>query len=400
MAKVMDPMKRAELEGLLEYGNPTERQRSRILDVLEYGSSTAAARANGDRKNNYDQVVSQLREKAAKQGWSPLHGMTRPVPSPYLVRGVSTLYNADGEQRAQWVKSQLKNEDRMEQMRVFAQELVDEVKGRAKKIKTPKTDTKDLLSIYPMGDPHIGMYAWGEEAGEDFDVDVAVSDLVQTTERLVATSPASEQAVILNLGDFFHADNKQGMTTRSGNVLDVDTRWSRVMRLGAAAMKACIDAALRKHKKVHVRNCIGNHDDHSSFALSLILDAYYSKEPRVVVDISANPFWYMRFGKCLIGSTHGHAVKAPDLANIMAHDRAADWGETEFRYWYLGHFHTQRVHEVASVVIEYFRTLAAKDAWTNEHGYRSGRDMNSIILHKEYGQVERHRADILMVRNA
>ena len=163
-------------------------------------------------------------------------------------------------------------------------------------------------------------------------------------------------------------------------------------------MKSCIDTALQKHRKVIVRNCIGNHDDHTSQALALILDAYYSKEPRVKVDISPNPFWYFRFGLNLVAATHGHTVKPADLASIMAHDRPKDWGDTVYRYWYLGHYHTQKVHETGSVVTEYFRTLAAKDAWTNEHGYRSGRDMNSIILHKDYGQIERHRADILMVR--
>lgn len=396
---IIDPSKRAELEALLEYGLPTERQRMRILDVMTHGSATAAARVNGDRKGNYEQAIAQVKEKAARQGWSPVHGMTHSVPAPYLVKGVSTMYNAEGEQRAQWVKSQLKVEDKLEQVTKFAEELCAEVKGRAKKVKAPKIDTKDLLAVYPMGDPHLGMYSWGEETGEDFDTDVAVRDLVTATERLVDTSPACEKAVVLNLGDFFHADNQEGVTARSGHTLDTDTRWSRVMRMGAAAMRACIDHALTKHKTVTVRSCIGNHDDHTSHALSLILDAYYSNEPRVKVDTSPNPFWYYRFGRCLIAATHGHSVKAQELANIMAHDRPQDWGETEFRYWYLGHFHTQRVHEIASVVIEYFRTLAGKDAWTNANGYRSGRDMCSVILHKDYGQVERHRRDILMVRS-
>lgn len=390
---------RRELEGLLEHGYPTENQANRILDVLKYGSPYQAGKATNSNKNLYVQAINQVRQKAARQGWSPHHDMTRTAPETHLVKGTSTLYNSEGAIAAQWVKTNLKNEDKLEQIKEFTEELVDSVKGKAKKTKAPKTDAKDRMTVYPMGDPHIGMYAWGEEAGEDFDVDLAVADLVAATGRLVDSSPASEVALVLNLGDFFHADNQQGVTSRSGHSLDTDTRWSRVMRLGAAAMRACIDAALEKHKTVYVRNCIGNHDDHSSHALALILDAYYTKEPRVIIETSPNPFWYFRFGKNLIGTTHGHSVKVQDLPTIMAHDRPKDWGETEFRYWYLGHFHTQRVHEKGSVLIEYFRTLAAKDAWTNESGYRSGRDMTSIILHEDYGQIERHRADILMVRN-
>jgi len=31
-------------------------------------------------------------------------------------------------------------------------------------------------------------------------------------------------------------------------------------------------------------------------------------------------------------------------------------------------------------------------------GYRAGRDMRLIVLHKEYGEVERHRCDISMLQ--
>jgi hypothetical protein len=34
--------------------------------------------------------------------------------------------------------------------------------------------------------------------------------------------------VILNLGDFFHADNELNRTQVSGNALDVDTRYAKV----------------------------------------------------------------------------------------------------------------------------------------------------------------------------
>lgn len=388
-----------EIPGLLEHGQPTDIQREKLETLQKHGGSyTRASKATGLHPGNYRQAVEALRKRAAMHGWSPKHDMTHVAPPTHNVIGTSTLYDSEGNIRLQWNKTHLAQDDKYKQMKAFAEEVACDLTGRAKKTKAPKIDTKDLLAIYPQGDPHIGMYAWGEETGEDFDVDIGVRDLCRATERLVDTSPACETAVILNLGDFFHADNMQNMTTRSGNILDVDTRWSRVMRLGAAAMKSCIDTALQKHRKVIVRNCIGNHDDHTSQALALILDAYYSKEPRVKVDISPNPFWYFRFGLNLVAATHGHTVKPADLASIMAHDRPKDWGDTVYRYWYLGHYHTQKVHETGSVVTEYFRTLAAKDAWTNEHGYRSGRDMNSIILHKDYGQIERHRADILMVR--
>ena len=47
--------------------------------------------------------------------------------------------------------------------------------------------------------------------------------------------------------------------------------------------------------------------------------------------------------------------------------------------------------------LESFRTLAPKDLWTAQHGYRTLREMVCIVHHKRYGEVERHRNDILMI---
>lgn len=391
------PLSPAELDRLARYAQ-TDWQRKVANTVKESGSCRKAAIQLGRDHSAILAAINRMRVAAEKQGDSPEHGWTHTVPDSHLVKGVSSLYGEDGSLKVQWVKSQIKDEAKFEQMEEFAKALADSVHGKAKPRKAPKVDTKELLTVYPIGDPHIGMYAWHEEAGEDFDLRIAESDLQSASERLVSVSPASDEALILNLGDFFHADNQAGVTSRSGHKLDTDSRHGKVMRVGKDAMIALIDLALQRHNQVTVKNVIGNHDDITSYALALILDAYYNREPRVTVDISPNPFWYYRFGKVLIGTTHGHNVKPEILQGIMAHDKPQDWGETLHRYWYLGHFHTKRVHEVGSVLIEYFRTLAGKDAWTNEMGYRSGRDMNSIIHHREYGEIERHRADILMVR--
>ena len=108
-------------------------------------------------------------------------------------------------------------------------------------------------------------------------------------------------------------------------------------------------------------------------------------------------FHYYRHGKVLLGVHHGDMVKPADLGGLMATDRPTDWGETEFRYWYTGHIHTNKKFELPGVEVESFRTLAGKDAWTHGSGYRSGRDMYAIALDREFGEVERHRVDIKML---
>jgi hypothetical protein len=249
-----------------------------------------------------------------------------------------------------------------------------------------------------MGDPHLGMYAWGRESGDDFDLKMAESYLCEAVSRLVACSPKSKTAIMLNLGDFFHSDTQDNRTRRSGHSLDIDTRWSKVLRAGVRAMMTCIDAAAKKHERVIVRNSIGNHDDHTSQMLAIALALFYENNPRVVIEDSPSRFWFYRFGKVLFGSTHGDTTKPNQLPGIMAHDKADAWGKTKHRYWYTGHIHNQNVIEYPGCIWESFRTLAAKDAWTAGAGYRSGRDMYAIVHHQDHGEVERHRVDVAMLK--
>jgi hypothetical protein len=144
----------------------------------------------------------------------------------------------------------------------------------------------------------------------------------------------------------------------------------------------------------------GNHDPHSSFAIAMCLNAFYENEKRVTIDMSPAAFKYMQFGKVLIGSHHGHGLKFEQLPGIMATDRAREWGNTIHRYWYIGHIHHITKREGLGAVVESFRTLAARDAWHSSKGYRAGRDMALIVHHRQYGEIERHRADIAMLENA
>jgi Bacterial regulatory protein, Fis family len=323
-------------------------------------------------------------------------GVYETQPEHHTIRGVSSLIGADGEVKAQWVKTRVDEDARVRALLDAVQQAMTGV-PRADKIPAPRGGAADLLTVYPLGDPHVGMYSWQEETGEDFDSDIAERDLVAATRHLVACAPPSHEALIVNLGDFFHADSLDNQTRQSHNKLDVDTRWTKVLRVGLRVMRTIIETALTKHRTVRVINEIGNHDEHTSQMLTLALASMYEKNPRVSFDESPAKFHYYRFGKNFIGVHHGDTVKPDALGEIMAADRPTEWGETKFRYWLTGHVHHKRMFELPGCTVESFRTLAAKDAWHAGMGYRSGRDMNALVLHRDYGEVCRHRVDVAML---
>jgi hypothetical protein len=314
----------------------------------------------------------------------------------------STLYRGvvgEGENAEvvlQWVK------EARDKSKEAAEEMIKALAEGLPKVKPTEAKKKnyrdDVIAVYPMGDPHFGMFAWGEETGQDFDLKIAERDLCTAVARLVDTVPSCEEALIINLGDFFHADNQSGTTTK-GTVLDTDTRWSKVLRVGVKAMRQCVASALEKHKHVTVINAIGNHDAHTSQVLSIALGFVYENEPRVTINDAPTIKHYKRFGQNLFGVHHGHSIKMKDLPFQMATDKPNDWGETRYRYWFTGHIHHHSSDEFGGVVVESFRTLAPQDAWHTQQGYKSGRDMKSILFHKDFGEIERHTVSVEMLNN-
>lgn len=382
---------------LEQYCTPRQWEILRALE--ERGSERLAAAALGVDKGYVGQVKVAVLKKAAAFGYSPDHDMIHCAAPGFRVKGTSTLYDMQtGDARMQWVKTTVDKERQEEIQREIIEELCTGL-PKLKPTKQVRAGSDELLSVIPFGDPHFGMYSWAEETGNDFNLDIARRDLCAAVDYLVRLSRA-DKLLIANLGDFFHADNLEGKTSRSGNVLDMDTRLPKVIRVGVAAMRQCIETGLKTHSTVEVINANGNHDDVLSMALSIMLANIYEREPRVIIRDEPTPRHYVRHGKTLIGVTHGHRVKDRELPGVMATERPEDWGATRHRYFYRGHQHHDSVEEFNGCKVEQFRTLAPGDAWAVGQGYLSGRDMKLIVHHKEYGEQARYTCSIDLLRAA
>lgn len=377
----------------------TERQLE-ILDALARadGSPTAAANALGVSRGTVRTALSGLTKRAARVDTS-LHDYTTPGPIPpgFHLRGVSTCVDGEGNVVAKWVKTAIDADNRIEELLAAVQGIADKL-PIADVVEAPAANCDDYLSIYPMGDPHIGMYAWAKETGASFDLGIAERQIVTAVDHLVELAPVGTDALVINVGDFFHSDHQGNTTRKSGHQLDVDTRWARVLEVGIRIMCRLIDRALQRHRTVKVINAIGNHDDHTSQVLSICLAHHYRENPRVLIDTSPAKVAYHQFGKNLIGVTHGDTIKAAQLGPIMAVDQPQAWGETLHRYFYTGHVHHESAKEYPGIVVETFRTLAPRDAWHSAQGYRAGQDMRLDVLHREFGRSNRHIVGIEQIR--
>lgn len=335
--------------------------------------------------------VQRKKKKLLEKGFDPENDLIHTISDGHQLKGVSTLYNSEGKVTAQWVKTRAIEEDAPLKFKEYIQGLIEDLpKLSTTEIPSTVDIEEDLMAVYPLGDPHIGMLSWERETGENWDLEIAEKVFINIFDRVIKTAPNCKKAIILNLGDFFHCDNMEAITSRSGNRLDVDGRYAKMVQVGLKIIRRMITTALSHHEHVTIINCIGNHDDTGAIFLSVCLKHIYENEPRVSVDDSPAPFHYIKFGKVLIGAHHGHTCKMDKLPSVMASDRYEDWGTTKYRYWMTGHIHHDSKKEFPGCMVESFRTVAAKDAYATYGGWRSGRDTKVIIFHKEYGEIERH----------
>lgn len=337
-----------------------------------------------DDGNLKSQSIKTRRDAGEK--YEPLPGQT--------VRAESALLDPDGRILARWVKTGRDGGNLIEALRAaFA-----EYKGHDIPEPTPAATDDDLLTFYPLPDLHIGMYAWGEETGENYDTDIAVEDAKRAVASLVAEAKPSKRAVILGLGDYFHSNDAKAVTPGSGHKLDVDGRWQRVYAAGAKLATAIIGIVASKHEHVEVAFLPGNHDPDAAATLTVAMSLFYASNPAVSVCETPGSLWFYRFGKVLLGATHGDKMKPVRMAQVMAHDRAEDWGRTTHRHFFFGHVHHVTAEEVPGVIVESFSAPVAKDAYTTAAGYRARRRMTAITFHREFGEQSRHHFHLPLPR--
>lgn len=363
--------------------------------VKTHGSVSAAARAlridEGTLRGRLRTAMRYEAERAndlIRHGLSPDHDMTRMVPDGFIVKGVSSYYNKDGELAGQWVKSR-EDAERMAQLREGAIKAMGERIPRAKPIPVPRAVIEALANCYVITDYHIGMLSWSEETGEDWDVRIAEDLLVGWFAAAIKAAPAAATGILAQLGDLLHWDGLDAVTPTSRHLLDADTRFQKVVRITIRALRRIVAMLLEKHARVHIIMAEGNHDPASSIWLREWLHALYENEPRVHVDLSPDPFYCYEHGATSLFFHHGHKRKVGNIDDVFAAKFREVFGRTRHSYAHMGHMHHIETKESNLMIIEQHRTLAAKDAYASRGGWMAGRDAKVITYHKEYGEVGR-----------
>jgi hypothetical protein len=364
-----------------------------IIDVeaayAEAGTLTAVA-------NSMGKPISWVRRRLVKANAAVITELSDNIVG-LTASKVTYKADADGNMKPFWVSTTRQTEALETTLAAYERALSKAIRP-VKAVPPPLTSlTPKLLNFVPIGDLHLGMLAWAKETNDaDWDMAIGQSIYQKTMAQMIGSLPDAHTVVIAPMGDFLHFDGYRAETPTSKHGLDTDTRFPKMVTAALELIRYAVNLALLKHAHVHLMIELGNHDPVTTTWLRAAFNLLYEKEPRVSVDTSPSYFHYYRFGKVLIGTTHGHTTKMASLPLLMAHDQPLHWGETVYRFWWTGHVHHDQAKDYPGAKCESIRVMPPLDAYAANAGYRSYRDLKGITYHQDLGEVLRTTVNVDM----
>lgn len=254
-----------------------------------------------------------------------------------------------------------------------------------------RNEQKDehLLVIDP-ADIHIGKLCDAFEVGEVYNNQIAVQRVLEGVQGILDKASGFNIDKILFIGgnDILHIDTPR-RTTTSGTPQDTDGMWYSnfliAKKLYVEILEKLIGVA-----DVHFTFNPSNHDYTHGFFLADVIQTWFKDCNNITFDCSIAHRKAFKYGKNLIGTTHGDGAKCQDLPLLMATEFPVEWSETKHRYVYRHHIHHKESKDYIGVTVESLRSPSGTDSWHHRNGYAHvPKAVEGFIHHKDFGQVAR-----------
>jgi len=245
-------------------------------------------------------------------------------------------------------------------------------------------DGENNLFEVALFDIHFGKLAWNGETGENFDTKIAKKRFIYALKKLIQRAQGYKyNRILFPIGnDFFNSDTREN-TTSHGTPQDEDLRWQKTFEAGCSLIVDGVNILKQLGVPIDIVVIPGNHDFERSFFLGSYIKAWFRNDEQININNAAKPRKYYRWGKVLLGFTHGRHEKENSLPMLMAKDKDGKkhWSETDFHEWHLGHFHrkktkqytvldkTNYTDEEDGVIVRYLASLTGTEEWHFKKGF-------------------------------
>ena len=207
--------------------------------------------------------------------------------------------------------------------------------------------------------------------------------------------------IVIPLGhDFFNVDNISLETTNGTQQSEYPLRYNVYAKSVNVLIRLILEA--REVAPVKVFMVPGNHDQETNFFLGHVLRLFFEKYKEITIYDGYNeeedkyqfePYKFYKFGKNLLGFTHGKEIALNRLPLLMATESGSKWANTIYREWHLGHLHhlsTQNfltMDEHAGIRLRWLPSMIMRSNWSKLKGYSAIAEGLAIIWNYENGNV-------------
>lgn len=248
-------------------------------------------------------------------------------------------------------------------------------------------NSKETLDINYC-DAHIGLLAWRNEAGKDYDVHIAVDRFKETISDIVKRCEGRKFKLInfATLGDILHIDNTNNETNK-GTRQDVDCRLPKLFDLGVDTIIDVIDILLTLNCPIQYTYVCGNHDTFSGYALAKCVEKAFSKNPNVTFDVKPLPQKTHVYGNTLVGYCHG-SMNSKNLGEWLQKKFRPQYGASKFAEVHCGHLHSEAVKENCGVLIKHLPAICESSYWEASEGYCADKGIMCFVYNDITGLRE------------
>lgn len=363
----------------------TAQQQEAIDAVAQHGSQRAAARALGI---NGKSLRSRLERAARWEEADPaLKNAANAIGTNFIPRRAWTKTDKHGnttysvESVAEGVE-----DDKPSPLELMREAFNDIPKTPA--IIAPPVKELGKVALFPHGDWHFGSYVTADQAGADYNREIAMDRLNGGFAKCMGAIQPCETAIILNNGDFHHADmDNRDATPRHGHRLKVEGTSHENIRLTTHASIGLIDLALKKHGNIIYRANPGNHDENVPSALGLALAIRYANEPRVTVEDTENHTWVFHKGQLFIATNHGHGQPPAKFAPNLPTRYPDQFGKSRGWYYISSHFHNREDVTVNGIRCIRLPALCAIDGHGAQLGFTDTAGMSAMVFDEADGSM-------------